>query len=44
MLAFVDGLGYRCRRLRRAVFDWIDGWYNTRRLSHGERGLWRDVA
>jgi putative transposase len=30
--------------LRVAVFDYIEGWYNTRRLSHGVRGLWRGVA
>jgi putative transposase len=30
--------------LRAAIFEYIEGWYNTRRLSHGVRGLWRGVA
>lgn len=30
--------------LRAAIFDWIEGWYNTRRLSHGAREVSRDVA
>jgi transposase InsO family protein len=30
--------------LRAAVFDYIEGWYNTRRLSPGVPGLPHDVA
>ena len=30
--------------LHRAVFEYIEGWYNTRRLSNGVNELLRDVA
>jgi transposase InsO family protein len=30
--------------LRRTVFEYIEGWCNTRRLSHGSGGVLHDVA
>ncbi|HEY2551599.1 MAG TPA: IS3 family transposase [Streptosporangiaceae bacterium] len=41
----IDGCGWPTRAgLHRAVFDYIEGWYNTRRLFLGFAGVLRDVA
>jgi len=40
---FEDTIFKTKKEARTAIFEWIM-WYNSTRLSHGVRGLWRDVA